>query len=243
MNAAEVRMRFRDDEGAVGVLTIIVICLVLVSVAALVVDMGMLYVERHTLQTAADAGALAGARVLQTTGSPTSAAAAATSYAQKNLPLDASVDPPTVSNGRVKVRVKSTSFRAPMAASTSEVSAEAAAAAQTPTAYNGLIMPLMVIPGSEVARSSDGKFWNGANQPYNKSATKPVTASTYPLPYGSFGLSSDVSAPHPYVFADDKPSSGVDKTFSVQPMMRGFYRKIYSTGGISNPLDGQAATK
>lgn len=54
------RERLRDDSGATAVIVLLVLVFVLVPLAALVVDLGMVYVEHQRLQTAADAAALAG---------------------------------------------------------------------------------------------------------------------------------------------------------------------------------------
>jgi Flp pilus assembly protein TadG len=244
VGAGDVRKRPRDDSGAVGLAAAIIIAFVMLALVALVTDVGMLYVERHSLQAAADAGALAGARAYLLGEDWRSVA---TSYAQRNLPAGASVDPPTNPRGDyVKVTVRDGTFRAPLASSTSQVTAVAAAAAQTPTAYNGSVMPLVVVVGSEQVRSSDNKIWNGANRPYSTAlSASPYTAtpnapSVYPMPYGAAGLSADVSVPHTYIAADDKVGSGVDKTYGVQPMLRGWYREIYAAGGISDPQDGKA---
>lgn len=74
---------FKDEDGATAV--VVAVCIVvLMGVAALVVDAGALYSERRQIQTAADAAALAGVQDLP--GNPAAAVATADSYATLNAP-------------------------------------------------------------------------------------------------------------------------------------------------------------
>ncbi len=57
-----VRRAEDNEKGAAGVL-VAVMMLVLIGVGAIAVDVGQIYAERAGLQNAADAGALAGARL------------------------------------------------------------------------------------------------------------------------------------------------------------------------------------
>ena len=76
------RSSHRSDEAGQVIVFVVALLLVIVGMAALVVDVGSWFrVQRH-LQTAADAGALAGAQNLPTDQS--GAAATAVSYAQTN---------------------------------------------------------------------------------------------------------------------------------------------------------------
>jgi Flp pilus assembly protein TadG len=72
----------RNDEGATAV-TVAVLIVVLIGLAALVVDLGSLYTERAKLSTAADAAALAAAQKLPDVAT---ARADAKSYAASNAP-------------------------------------------------------------------------------------------------------------------------------------------------------------
>lgn len=56
-----------NEQGAAGVL-VAVMMLVLIGVGAIAVDVGQIYAERAELQSAADAGALAGAQICSETG-------------------------------------------------------------------------------------------------------------------------------------------------------------------------------
>jgi len=91
--------RLRDETGAVAVVVALSI-VVLVGMAALAVDAGYLYSVRRQLQTAADAAALAGCRVMVDGGSDGDILAEARMYAEDEnavRPADAAVmlaDPP-----------------------------------------------------------------------------------------------------------------------------------------------------
>jgi hypothetical protein len=75
----------RGESGQVLVLVALLL-IGLLAVAGLVLDGGNLYLQRRSMQNAADAGALAGMRVLALDGSPDQARAAAQEYAiQRNL--------------------------------------------------------------------------------------------------------------------------------------------------------------
>jgi hypothetical protein len=73
----------RDDEGATAV-TVALVMFVLVVFAALAVDVGYAYSVRRQLQTAADAAALAGCRVLADRGTSEEVLAEAEAYAGQN---------------------------------------------------------------------------------------------------------------------------------------------------------------
>jgi len=72
-----------EDEGAVAVIVALSI-FVLVAFTAVAVDVGYMYSEKRQLQTAADAGALAGCRVLADGGSNAAIDAEARAYATVN---------------------------------------------------------------------------------------------------------------------------------------------------------------
>lgn len=77
---------FKDEKGAILPMVAVLLGFVFLSFAAIVVDVGMLYSERRQMVTAADAGALAGAQVLEESeGSDIAdAKVAAVEYAVKN---------------------------------------------------------------------------------------------------------------------------------------------------------------
>ncbi|MRS12810.1 MAG: hypothetical protein EG823_07035 [Actinobacteria bacterium] len=81
--------KLRDDRGAVAV-TVALLLFVLLLLSALVVDMGYWYNVRRQLQSAADAGALAGCRELASGGSNNDIWDAVTAYAGANAvtPVD-----------------------------------------------------------------------------------------------------------------------------------------------------------
>lgn len=92
-----------DDQGQSIVLTVFVLG-VLVSIAALAVDAGSWFVTRRDLQGAADAGAMAGARVL--TSGPALARSTATDYATERNPRSgASVDSVDIDGDVVRIAV------------------------------------------------------------------------------------------------------------------------------------------
>lgn len=84
--------RVQDDRGAVAV-TVAILMVVLVGFTALAVDVGYMLTIRRQLQTAADAAALAGCRVLADGGTESAALAEAEDYALRNAfePADALV--------------------------------------------------------------------------------------------------------------------------------------------------------
>ncbi|MDO9556351.1 MAG: Tad domain-containing protein [Coriobacteriia bacterium] len=73
----------RDDEGAT-IVTVAIMMVVLILFTALAVDVGYAYTVRRQLQTAADAAALAGCRVLADGGSEPEVLAEAEAYAANN---------------------------------------------------------------------------------------------------------------------------------------------------------------
>lgn len=58
---------FRDEKGAAGIFMLLFLFMVILGFSAIVVDAGMLYTSRRQMVTAADAGALAGAREMEKT--------------------------------------------------------------------------------------------------------------------------------------------------------------------------------
>jgi Flp pilus assembly protein TadG len=75
--------RFREDSGAVAVIVAILL-FVLIALSAFAVDAGYLYTVKRQLQTAADAAALAGCRVLADGGDEAAVLAESDEYAERN---------------------------------------------------------------------------------------------------------------------------------------------------------------
>lgn len=79
------RRAARRDEGAVTLITVILMSVVLLGIVSLVVDLGLARDTRRQAQNAADSAALAAGNSLATGGTVTTAVAAAKSLAQKNF--------------------------------------------------------------------------------------------------------------------------------------------------------------
>ena len=79
----KLRRRSQDERGVVLVI-VAILMVAFMALAALAIDVGSFYQAQRQAQSAADAGALAGAQDLAS--SPSSAAGDATTYAQKNFP-------------------------------------------------------------------------------------------------------------------------------------------------------------
>jgi hypothetical protein len=152
----------RSDEGVTAVIVAIVM-VVLIGFAALVVDLGALYRERRSLQTAADAAALAGVQEL-----PSSTAAAtskARSYVALNAPEATDVAVTFPAGDTVKVVIDAPKvglfFARVWGDSTARIGAKAAARITSPTAFSKGIVPIGVFPlgGSESVASAYGYTW------------------------------------------------------------------------------------
>lgn len=99
--------RISDDRGAVAV-TVALFIVVVVSLAAFVVDVGYMYDVRRQLQSAADAAALAGCQALIETESEATAESVARAYVAKNQvrpATDISIQSVYVDSGEGSVRV------------------------------------------------------------------------------------------------------------------------------------------
>lgn len=160
------RMRhLRSDDGAAAVIVGISIVL-LAAVVALVVDVGSLYAERRSLQTAADAAALAGVQKLP--GNPGGASTLARDYVAANSTrpdvVEVTVSSGNVANDTIEVRVKDT--RAPLffarvfGRSRAEVGVRAAARITSVTAYGHGVMPFGIMAnGNESPLGGYGFGW------------------------------------------------------------------------------------
>ncbi|MGC8786698.1 MAG: pilus assembly protein TadG-related protein [Anaerolineae bacterium] len=78
----------QNRESGQALVLIVVLLLSLLAMLALVVDGGNIYLQRRSTQNAADAGAMAGARVLAYNGTEASARAAAQEYAMQRNGAD-----------------------------------------------------------------------------------------------------------------------------------------------------------
>jgi len=172
----------RRDDGAVAV-TVAIVMVVLVLCAALAVDVGYLLSVRRQLQTAADAAALAGCRVLAEGGSDAEVLAEAQAYATNNAtePGDGLVmltDPPSteVTEKYVQVTVQKASplfFARVLGLDTSDVHATARAQVAYLTGMRGMVpwsvpvihashVSVRIAGGSEVwLDDQGGNLWSG----------------------------------------------------------------------------------
>lgn len=142
--------RAGDDQGAVAVIVAISM-VVLIGVAALAVDVGSLYAERRALQTAADAGALAGVQELP--ASPGMAVSVAQTYVASNAPqatnCAVSITSDLAANDTIQVIV--TTGNSPLffariwGRTSSAVSATGVARITSPVAYGSGVMPIGVV--------------------------------------------------------------------------------------------------
>ncbi|MDA2916795.1 pilus assembly protein TadG-related protein, partial [Nitrospinae bacterium AH_259_B05_G02_I21] len=83
---------WRDERGVIAVIAVLLLT-AMVGMAALVVDLGWLYVVRSELQNGADAGAMAGVVELALNG-PTDAEAMAVAYAIRPANFHLTQPPP-----------------------------------------------------------------------------------------------------------------------------------------------------
>jgi len=74
------KSRFVDQESGQALVIVVLFLAGLLAMLALVVDGGNIYLQRRAMQNAADAGAIAGARVLALNGTPSEAEAAVQEY-------------------------------------------------------------------------------------------------------------------------------------------------------------------
>ena len=157
----------RSDDGVSAVIVAIVI-VVMLGFSALVIDLGSLYRERRSLQTAADAAALAAVQELP--DSTSAATAKAKSYASLNAPEATNVTVTFSSHfahdDTVRVvlnQPKADVFFARIWGTTSaQVGAKAAARITSPVAYEEGVVPIGVIPegGHECVPSAYGYGWD-----------------------------------------------------------------------------------
>ena len=152
---------FTDDSGAVAVI-VAVLMVVLLGVAALVIDVGSMYAERRKLQTAADAAALAAVQELP--ADPAQARAVALAYAADNA-SEASAARVYIENGltandtvRVELENPDTSlfFASIWGQDSADVGALATARVTSPIAYGKGVMPFGVLANGTI---DPGQYW------------------------------------------------------------------------------------
>ncbi len=149
--------RRETDEGAVAVIVAILI-VVFIGMAALAIDVGALFEERREVQTAADAGALAGVQELP--ASTSAAEAQARAYVALNAPqaTDIAVDFPDAYTIRVTARTPNSPyyFARVWGGDSAPVAAHATARVTSPDSFSHGVMPIGVFP-----RSADESALNG----------------------------------------------------------------------------------
>lgn len=145
--------RLRSDEGAMALVVVAVVAIAAFGLAMVVLDMGSVETGRREMQTAADAGALAGVQFLP--GDMAVAESAAREFAQQNgadpakITVAFSGSPPT----SITVDVGSmapVSFAQAFGTGDQPVGASAVAALGSPTAYNSGLMPFGIIASGTV---------------------------------------------------------------------------------------------
>lgn len=188
--------RLRDDGGAVAVVVALTL-VIFIGLTALAVDAGYLYSIRRQLQSAADAAALAGCRVLIDGGTRDEAFAEAQSYAAKNatapgdgLTMVTTAPQTEITDTYVQVTVQKETdlfFGRVFSKYATQVTATARAQVAYLTGMQGIVpwaLPILhasrvtarLGSGPEVELTSGGAgLWSGA-------IDVPATASTSGLP-------------------------------------------------------------
>jgi hypothetical protein len=142
----------RNDSGAIALL-VAILSVALIGMAAIVIDAGMLYSQRRSMQTAADAAALAGVQDLP--ANPASARSTANSYVDKNpggtgaTSRSYQVLSTYGPNDTLKVNIGQPSFNLTLARflgmETASVGASATAVIASPSAYGANVMPFGIM--------------------------------------------------------------------------------------------------
>lgn len=154
-----------DDQGASAVI-IAVVLVVILGLAAVAVDAGMLYSDRRAMQTAADAAALAGVQELP--DDPASATVVAGDYASVNQP-DATANTFEVKStyasadtlqATVSNPARGLYFARFLGIETAPVSAKATAIVASPTAYGSGVMPFGIMSRDPAAATAFGYGFN-----------------------------------------------------------------------------------
>jgi len=161
----------RSDDGAVSVIVAVTISLILLGIAALVIDVGSLYQERGAVQTAVDAAALAGVQELP--GSVTNATAKARAYVALNAPsatqIAVTFSSTHATNDTIKVVATDPTaqlfFARIWGTQSRPVAASAKACITSPVAYSEGVAPIGVVPvgGDETQGHAYGYGWGQAS--------------------------------------------------------------------------------
>ncbi len=165
MRLRDVLHRLSDDRGASAV-TVAVMAVVLLGLAAIAVDAGAIYSERRGLQTAADAAALAGVQELP--GDPNAALAVADEYAHLNTAVAADltyvVSSTYATNDTLMAQVVDPARTMYLARflgiETKTVGAHAKAVVSSPSAYGASVMPFGIMSKEPSGTAAFGYEFN-----------------------------------------------------------------------------------
>ena len=149
---------FTDEAGAVAVIAALLL-VAMTAIAAFVIDIGSLYQERRELQTAADAGALAGVQELP--DNPARAVEVARAFVTANtgrhVTSSVKLTATNVANDTIEVRVSDSAsplyFARVLGLRTARVSATARAIVASPGAYSSGVMPFGLMSSTEAAQN------------------------------------------------------------------------------------------
>jgi Flp pilus assembly protein TadG len=167
VNAKRWSTALRDDSGATA-LVVAVLIVVLLGMAAVVIDAGLLYSARRSMQTAADSAALAGVQELP--ASPGNARAVADDYVSAN-PAGAqatnrtyTVSSTYASDDTLKVHIWQPAYQLVLNVDDSPVGASATAVLSSPSAYNRGVMPFGLMSSDSATGAAE--FGYEFNQTY-----------------------------------------------------------------------------
>jgi len=248
MMALDERIRASDDSGATAVWTIVVVSFVVLAILALVTSLGSLYVERRVLQTAAEAGALAGADEWTMTDEWASIEGAATAYVNKNLPVGANAHTvvSTESGYLLRVSITERDYVAPMAgllgnqAATLTVTA-AATAVEPSTAFApecGLMLESGANPeftefnwfDTSENWAAPRRFGGKEQASFDPSEDQLLPVAVSNLRTASTGITPDVAADYYWKLDDKNPPATV-------PTIRFFDQAVSGDCAFNDPAN------
>ena len=156
-----------DDSGAIA-LVVAILIVALLGVAAIVIDSGMLYAQRRSMQTAADSAALAG--VMELPGSPSQAGVVADQYVDANPAGGSSpgreytVSSTYGTNDTLRVHLTQPSLNMTLARflgiNSEPVGAKATAVISSPSGYGRGVMPFGIMSKEPSGTSPFGYVFN-----------------------------------------------------------------------------------
>ena len=159
---------FHDDAGAIA-LVVAILAVALIGLAAIVVDVGMVFAERRSMQTAADSAALAGVQDLPT--NPGNARTTADSFVSANpAGTQASnrtyaISSTNIANDTITVHIWQPAYALQLARflgmNSTPVGARATAIVSSPSAYGSNVMPFGIMSKEP---SGTAPFGYGFNQ-------------------------------------------------------------------------------